>query len=297
MQLPIKRLLSKENKITRRSTLKGFSAFLFQIAIFNYFPFTPKIISTTNKDRLTRKDTLTQNIIDRFMGETLIYDISFLWFKKAAEGVLSLRKENGEYVATLQAETKGFIGWLTAYRKYVFRAYLYPIDNKRGLRSRMFERHAIIKKNDEKVITYLDHDNHLMSWKEFKSGVLVKTGSEPIPENTVYYDVLSAFYNFRNGFYGDMEKGSEYVITTIPQKGESEITIRIATDEEEKKERKDRENRKGESLVVVKVPKEIFESKTGEVKIWLSESLIPIEATVKDYIGFGDVTGYLKDVL
>ncbi|MFV1950922.1 MAG: DUF3108 domain-containing protein [Nitrospinota bacterium] len=268
------------------------------MAIFSYLPFiTPRIISITNKTRINKKDTPAQDIIDRFMGETLVYDISFLWFKRAANGVLSLREENGEYVATLEAETKGFIGWLTAYRKYVFMAYLYTVDNKRGLRSRIFERYAIIKKNEEKVITYLDHDNRLMSWREYKSGVLVKIGSEPIPENIVYYDVLSAFYNFRNGFYGDIEKGREYVVTTIPQNGESEITIRMATDEEEEKERRDREKRKGESLIIVKVPKEIFESKTGEVKIWLSESLVPIEVTVKDYIGFGDVIGYLKDGL
>jgi hypothetical protein len=231
------------------------------------------------------------------MGETLTYDINFLWFKNAAEGVISFREENGEYIARLEAETKGFIGWLTTYRKYVFSAYLYPVENKRGLRSRIFERHAIIRDNEEKVITYLDHDNNLMSWRVFKSGVLVKIGSEPIPEDVVYYDVLSAFYNFRNGFYGDIEKGREYVVTTIPQKGESKITIRVATDEEEKRERKDGEGRRGDAMVIVKVPKEIFESKTGEVKIWLSESIIPIEATVKDYIGFGDVTGYLKDGL
>lgn len=51
---------------------------------------------------------------ETFLNKDYLYDISFLWFTKAAEARFYFEKGEGpsEYRAVLDAETKGFIGWL-----------------------------------------------------------------------------------------------------------------------------------------------------------------------------------------
>ena len=50
-------------------------------------------------------------------------------------------------------------------------------------------------------------------------------------------------------------------------------------------------------LALVKVPKELFGQKTGEVRVWMDENLIPVAATVERAILFGDVSGTLRKAI
>ncbi|HEY7745923.1 MAG TPA: hypothetical protein VIA07_06260, partial [Desulfuromonadales bacterium] len=52
------------------------------------------------------------------VGESLVYDISFLWFERLAEGRLSFAagERPGTYRAILEAKTLGVAAWLTGDR-------------------------------------------------------------------------------------------------------------------------------------------------------------------------------------
>ena len=59
--------------------------------------------------------------IKRFVGERLDIDISFLWFDKAAVARVGLYEQNGVLYSILEAETKGFVGFFTSYRKHFYK--------------------------------------------------------------------------------------------------------------------------------------------------------------------------------
>jgi hypothetical protein len=114
---------------------------------------------------------------------------------------------------------------------------------------------------------------------------------EPIPEGVDYEDILSAYYNARIGHYGPLEAGRHFQIRTIPSEGESVIDVEFASIHETLRWRRklmgDSEERF--TAAKIRVPRKIFESKTGEVSALFNEALIPVQGVVKDYIGFGDM--------
>ncbi len=236
--------------------------------------------------------------ITDFLKEKVDYDISFLWFKRAAVGRLEFLPDGDGYKAVLRAETKGFVGFFTSYRKHLYISHLTYLPEENRFRVSLFERHVIIKDREEKTFNYLDYEKGVYSWKDYKGGRLVEDKSEPIPEGQEYEDILSAFYNFRLGLYGPIQKGRDFQVRTMPEKGRSTIDVSIAGDEEAKKGRRFFGDSFDDRLVYVKVkvPKEIFNSKTGEVSILIDDKILPIHGIVEDYVGFGDVVGVLKKV-
>ena len=236
--------------------------------------------------------------IDDFLGEDVAYDISFLWFKRAAEGRLKFTREGEGYMAVLEAETKGVVGFFTSYRRHRYVSHLSWLPETKKFRVDLFERHVIIGKREEKTYTWLDYDRHMMSWEDYKRGALRENKSEPIPNGVEYECILSAFYNFRMGVFGPVKRGRNFSIRTIPEKGKSTIDVSITTREEALRKRRLFGKAFDPRLfcLSVRVPKEIFRSKTGEVSILFDEELLPVVGVVKDYIGFGDVKGMLKRV-
>lgn len=234
--------------------------------------------------------------IDYFLTEKVEYDISFLWFKKAAFGMLTFEREGDGYKTVLQVETKGFVGFFTAYRKHTYISHISYLPERGKFRARRFERYVTIKEKQEKTITDLNYETRTMSWKDYKNGILKEDKSEPMPGEYDYEDVLSAFYNFRMGVFGPIKRGREFSVNTIPEKGMSTIEVKIGSLAESYRSKRLFGDgfRKEMFHIKVTVPKEVFRSKHGEVDIWVDEQIIPIRGVVKDYIGFGDIRGTLK---
>lgn len=234
--------------------------------------------------------------IDFFLSEKVRYDLSFLWFSKAAIANMEFVREGKGYKAILKAETKGFVGFFTSYRKHTYISHLLYSPEKKKFRVTQFERYVTIQKKEEKTITYLDYDTGIISWVDYKNGELVEEKAEPMPDTFDYEDVLSAFYNFRMGVFGPIQRNRSFKVQTIPEKGVSTIDVNIANVEASNKSKRLFGDGFNKNLfhVRVKVPKKIFSSKRGEVDIWLDEEIIPLRGVVKDYIGFGDIRGTLK---
>ena len=236
------------------------------------------------------KNFLPAGKITRFSGETLYYDISFLWFENAASAKVSFFEEHGKYFSALEASTKGFIGFFTAYRKHFYKTEFEIIDNGKKLRPKTFLRQVTIASNAEITRHKFDYSRRLHTWEKFLNEEKIETGQDEIPANGAFNDILTSFYNVRNSVYGKLEKGRKFIIKTIPEKGHDEISVHIWSEQDQESFRvEEGRGKRDEMLVNIIVPKEIFKTETGELMAWSSKHFIPIETTVKDYILLGDL--------
>jgi len=234
--------------------------------------------------------------IRRFLGEILHYDISFLWFENAAEASVGFYQDkDGNYYSLLEAETKGFVGFFTSYRKHVYRATFEVLDGGTRVRSKKFERKVIIGNQVESTQNTLDYSTRVQFWYRYDNNVLVETGQREIPGNVVFDDILAAFYNFRNGVYGKVARGENFTIYTIPDKGQNEFRVSVLDGNEEKKVQTLAGKPVEDNYILdVKIPPEVFKTKNGELQFWASKNLIPTETLVEDYILLGDLYAKLN---
>ena len=232
--------------------------------------------------------------IRRFAGETLTYDIDFLFFEKAATATVQFFEYQGKYFSTLTAETKGVVGFFTNYRKHYYKSSFDIVDQNRRVQTNKFERDVIIGQEKERTIHFMDYGSRSHYWFLYSGGELKDRSLDPIPEEVVFDDILAFFYNFRNGVYGDLKKGGTYKINTVPEKSMKNITTYISTEQEEAQHRIQEKRPKGDELLLkVRIPKDVFKTETGELVFWASNHYIPLETTIKDYLLLGDLHGKL----
>ncbi len=233
--------------------------------------------------------------IDYFLNESVNYDISFLWFKKAAAGSVTFGREGNGFFAALEAKTKGIVGFFTSHKKHRYVSHMTYVRKENRFRSTFFERYVTEGRKSEKTLSRLDYETRQVISTFFKNGEQVKETVEPIPLGVEYEDILSALYNVRIGYYGPLKAGRSFQLMTIPREGQSVIDVEIATPEEAKRRRFLFGRSASDTFLNanVRVPKEIFESKTGEVALLFDDSILPVHGIVKDYIGFGDVRATL----
>ncbi len=231
----------------------------------------------------------------RFVGEVLHYDISFLWFKNAATAKVGLYEKDGFYYSYLEAKTKGFVGFFTAYRQHIYQTNFDIIDNGKRVRANKFMRKVIEGGKVEKSEHFFNYDSREHRWSQYQNEELIESGKEEIPVGVNFDDVLTAFYNFRNGVYGPVGKGNHYTVKTIPEKGNGEILVHVREVEEEKKARIELGKKSADELLIdLLIPKNIFKTESGRLRFWSSKHLIPTESTIKDYIFLGDLHAVLN---
>ena len=275
-------------------TRRHFLRWLLGLPLVLSFPFcvreTIADLSTPSRNR--RQSTVTEF----FKGEELLYEIGVWLFKRAALGKLSFTEmdKKGYYMATLQAETLGILGWLCRYRVDTYRATMEEIDGGRRLRSLSFEEDVKIGSKLRRKIHLFDYQKRKwIQLRRRKDGVMERA-EEEIPPGKVYDDFITASYNFRYGVYGEIERGRKYTVATFPRKGSSSYEVRVAGKEEEEKRKKSEKFKDGKEFYVkLFLDPEITHSKEGLIEGWLSKELYPMEGTIKDVILFGDVKGTL----
>src|SRR4030067_2499310 len=108
--------------LTRRLFLR----FLLGLPLLSSIPFS---IRETWADPSTLPRIEGNSIGEFFKGEELSYEIGVWLFKKVALGKLSFKEmgEKGRYLATLQGETLGTLGWVARYRAENYRSIMEEI--------------------------------------------------------------------------------------------------------------------------------------------------------------------------
>lgn len=259
--------------------------------------FRPKAVLTAVSTWPAPEKGAAATIGQSFVGEELDYRIGFWLFDDAAVGKLKLeRGEDGTYVVSLTAQTTGVLGWFLRYRKDSYTALIEEVDGGGSGRFRTitFEKNIDIGGKVTRGITWLDYEKGLMTWKKWKRGKLRRSGELPMEPGVFYDDPLTAFYNFRFGVYGPIEEGREYLIKTFPKSRGKEVDIhlRLATESEFERLMRYKEPFEG-YFAYVRIDKELFGSKTGNIEMLFSEDLVPVEGVAKDMVLFGDVRGKL----
>ncbi len=268
--------------------------FLRWILGLTFLPFLPLdvIVASSNSQLIGER----RPISEFFSGEELFYEISFWIFKRAALGRLSFKavEGNNRYMATLQTETLGILGFVARYRVDTYRSLMEEIDGGSRLRSLSFEEEVKVGSKLRKRVHHFDYNK--LKWTELrwrKDGKIERRESE-IPRGMTYDDFITASYNFRYGVYGKIERGKRYKVSTFPRKGLTSYEVNIAEKEEEERKRRSERIKEGkEYFVKLLLDPESTHSKEGLIEGWLSRELFPVEGTIKDVILFGDVKGRL----
>ncbi len=254
------------------------------------FIYTPEVADTGYKEKDFRD----------YVGEKLFYKLSFLFFRHVADAEFHFGKTDtpGRFYASLDVQARGFVGWITRQRRHTYTSEFELVDGGRHLRSIHHKR--VISYGERKEV-YESRADYLLSkysWKIFKNGQIVQEGGGAIPEGKILEDILSAFYNFRRGAFGQVTYGRDYRIDTIPgKKGVTHFDVKVAKEKENEYSANNRENNFDKTyLLTVDIPPEIFDSKTGNGEIWLTAGMIPLEGLIKDVKDLGDVVGKLQEV-
>ncbi len=236
------------------------------------------------------------SIAEFFRGEDLIYEIGFWFFTRAALGRLSFRagEKKDQYVALLETETLGVLGFVTRYRVDSYRSTMEEIDGGSRLRSLSFEEDVKVGNRFDKRVTQFDYPNKKWITLKWRKNGAIQRIEEEIPPGKIYDDFLTSSYNFRYGVYGAIERGKTYRVPTFPRKGSTSYQITVASrDEEERKRRSEKTKDEKEFYVKLILDPEITHSKEGRIEGWLSKGLLPVEGKLKDAFLFGDVKGTL----
>ena len=275
--------------LTRRLFLR----FLLGLPLLSSFPLSFREVRA-DPSPFARKGE--NSIGEFFKEEELHYEIGVWLFKRVALGKISFKEmgEKGRYLATLQGETLGVLGWVARYRVDTYRSIMEEVEGGRRLRSISFEEDVKIGDKLRRRTHFFDYQKR--KWikvRQRKDGVRVRQEVE-IPPGMVYDDFITASYNFRYGVYGEIERGKKYTVPTFPKKGPSSYEVRVASKEEEEQRKKSEKFKDGkEYFVKLFLDPEVTHSKEGLIEGWLSKELYPIEGRIKNVMLVGDVKGTL----
>lgn len=263
---------------------------------FSFLPVLPFYVRETESNSLSSSRGGKKPIGEFFRGEELSYEIGVWLFQRAALGKMTFKEteKKGRYMAVLQAETLGILGFVARYRVDTYRSVMEEMEGGRRFRALSFEEEVTIGERLRRRTHLFDYQK--MRWvrmRRRKDGTYSKTDEE-IPYGKNYDDFLTASYNFRYGVYGEIERGKKYSVPTFPKMGPSNYEVRVAAKEEEEKRKRSEKVKDGKDYFIKLIlDPEITHSKEGRIEGWLSKDLYPIEGTIKDVILFGDVTGRL----
>jgi hypothetical protein len=230
------------------------------------------------------------SIGDLFMGETLKYEVGFWLIDPVGGGVADFQSlGNGRYRVYHVRKAEGLVGWLTSYRREIYRSTMTTINNGKRLVPLKFEEYSVIGEWYRKKTTTYDYPARKVITQGEKEGKPMKREEMEIPVGVLYDDPVTAFYNLRFGVYGKVEPGKEFILRTIPSKGHEIIRIQVATKEETERARAAEKAKTGK----------IFDpfSSTGKCGVGkrrigdLVQQDHPISGVVKDIPLFGNIRG------
>lgn len=131
----------------------------------------PLLLKAFGGLRLPTRALKGKAIGEHFSGESLYYRIGFWWFKDAARGKIAFEKKGeGRYMATVEAETLGIIGWLTRYRKDIYHTYMEEMEGGRRLRTYLIEKEINIGGRIRKGYTGVDYKRRVVEWRSWGGG-------------------------------------------------------------------------------------------------------------------------------
>ena len=230
------------------------------------------------------------SLVPPFVGEDLSYDISFWLFKNAASARMTFLKTAQGYEATVEAQTGGIVGFLTRHMHETMKSVmrfdqstgrLQPLLFQEVLRKGEQERKKTVEFNYEKKILIVTYEGNGREKKVIK---------KRLPKDAVD-DLLSAFYNLRLGYFGEIKQGKIFSMKVWVRESPSKITISLP----ERYEKADSKSCEGKYFAMLSMDKSITNIASKKLMGWLAEDFSPLCGTVVDAYLFGDLKVRLKE--
>ncbi|MCK4690360.1 MAG: DUF3108 domain-containing protein [Desulfuromonadales bacterium] len=254
--------------------------------------FVPLIVSV---EAQLENSSQKNHPIENLVGEKLYYDVSFLWFKRLAEGSISLQRaeQPGTYLAVMQARTLGMAAFFTRNRIEKYQTLL-EIGPTGLLRPLVHSSHTFKGSGDqqrEKRTTYrFDFSARQVHYKKVKNGRVDADELLSLETDGPVFDILSAFYNLRIESFGKIAH-RKIVLPTFHRKGVEEIVVAPV----EKLSSSEQKFFADTTLLFkVLVDPSVFKTKGRDLYVGFDEKNRLEKGIIKNVIGLGDVKGVLR---
>ena len=227
---------------------------------------------------------------DIFKGEELTFDISFWLFKNAARSRMTFIKTGDTYVATMEAQTSGFIGFVTRHIKERMTSIM-RFDARRGcFQPLSFQEEFTQGDRTRSRSVIFNHEKRILT---------VTYESAPGKKKTITRkffkpdcdDLLTAFYNVRLGYYGDTQKGNRFSVVIHTKEKASTLQIYFPEADTAVPQSPCR----GTRYVIVTMDKDLTNMATRQLTGWLSSDRVPLCGTVEDAYLLGDLKVLLRE--
>jgi len=231
-------------------------------------------------------DNTTYRGSEQFCGEMLTYTMDFWLFSHAASGELSFSKHPRGYRAYFQAQTQGLIKLFAGSRIECMESIMEYDNEKKRFRPLAFQ--EIFSHGDREVKKLLSCDyirlTYTLTLERNKRTVSSRTRKLPAGACD---DLLTFFYNFRSGVYGEAQAGNKLKIPILVKSNRSYITVDFS----------DNATRKKPSFAhyaVLSMDRDVTHARSKRVNTWLSHDLIPQCSVIVDAYFFGDLVTTLE---
>ena len=252
-------------------------------------------LTGTSGASFSRELPLVNHPINSLIGESLKYDISFLWFDSLAEGSIQLLpgEQPETFLVVMEARTLGVAAFVTKDRIERFQTLmkigpsglLYPLwHSSHTIRGKGESRSEKITRNT------FDYFSGQVRYQKIKNGHAYTDQLYTMEKDKPLFDILSALYNLRLGFFG--KSGQEaLLIPTFHRKGTQNIVV-------EPLQKVSRKDKKFFAADVVKcrilVDPSVFGTKGQDILASFDKKMRPKKGIIKNVIGLGDVRGKLR---
>ena len=242
-----------------------------------------------------RSEPVEHHPVLDLVGEHLVYDISFLWFDRLAEGEISLSAglEPGTYLVVMQAKTLGVAAFFTRNRVEKYETLMEVAPN--GMLRPLWHRtHSIRGEGDsrkEKTSSYaFDYTAGEVTYQKVKNNRVYAEKHFPIEQDEAQFDILSALYNLRLGFLG-MPGEKMIKIPTFHRKGPQDIVVEPL----QQASRGDLRFFDGAPHQCrILVDPSVFGTNGRDILASFDGMMRPQRGIIKNVIGLGDVRGVMR---
>ncbi|HLG29410.1 MAG TPA: DUF3108 domain-containing protein [Candidatus Brocadiales bacterium] len=225
----------------------------------------------------------------------LSYDIGFWIFQRIGVGTAMLERMDkpATYTVTLEAHPVGIFASIVK-RQMIYQTVMELDKNSNRLRPLCSSQKRIKGKETRDKTIKFDYEKGMCTFEYRKNGVLEKEKTISIPSKLIPEDAVTAFHNFCNGVYGEVNEGSRYNIKIMVKERPSNLSLEVCSTDG-RKEFPLQENKEKALGFVAKInlDPEIVESNKGEIFVSFSSDSTPLAVKVKDVIGYGDLYGHL----
>lgn len=233
--------------------------------------------------------------IQALVGESLQYDISFLWFDSLAEGSIQLfaGEDAGTFLVVMEAKTLGVAAFFTQDRIEKYQT-LMKLSSSGLLQPLWHSSHTIRGKGasrSEKITrNTFDYVAGQVRYQKIKNDKVSTDEWYAMDKDRPLFDILSALYNLRLGFYGNPRQDT-ILIPTFHRKGTQDIVVEPLPDLKNM-DKKFFANDAVQCRILV--DPSVFGTKGRDILASFDDKMRPHKGIIKNVIGLGDVRGELR---